>query len=123
MSVSAIHAPSLDDVVDLMHGLFALEVKPFAKTTEAIYSIAEYANKAGEVVGYIGCDLAGGCRLGAALTQVPAGRVAEAVAEGAIPESLVENLNEVFNISVNLIVPADGSRVVFKRAVHGSSDA
>ena len=82
-----------------------------------------YVNEAGEAVGFIACDLAGGCRLGAALTQIPAGRVDEAIEENVMPETLAENLSEVFNVSVNLIAPEDGSRVVLGRCAHGDTSS
>ena len=121
MSVCSVQAPAFEEVAELMGGLFDLEIKSSSPITSDVYSIAEYTNEAGAVVGYVACDLAGGCRLGAALTQVPAGRADEAIKEGVIPDSLAENLNEVLNISVNLIVPDDGSRLVLNRTVHGAN--
>lgn len=103
-----------------MRGLFGLDITDKAAVDSEPYSIAEYVDEAGDVAGYLSCDLASGCRLAAALTQIPAGRVDEAIGDGAIDDNLAENLNEVFNISVALLAPADGSRVVLKRVLHGS---
>ncbi len=121
MSAITIEAPSAKDVNDLMQGLFGLDVKKVDVPDAEIHSIAEYVDDDGNAVGFLAFDLAGGCRLGAALTQVPAGRVDEAIAESAIPENLAENLDEVFNISVNLITPEEGGRMVLGRSAHGAS--
>lgn len=114
MSATTIQAPACSEVTELMKDLFGLNVSESSPTVHPLYSIAEYCNPDGEAVGYMACDLATGCRLGAALTQVPAGRVDEAVKDGAMPENLAENLYEVFNISVNLIAP-EGVRLVLNR--------
>lgn len=113
--------PSSSEVAELMHGLFGSEVKSVTASDASVNSIAEYVNDNGNTVGYIGCDLAGGCRLGAALTMVPAGRVDEAVAEGQIPEALAENLDEIFNICVNLVAPAGGEHAVLQSVAHGAA--
>ena len=99
MSATTIQAPACSEVTELMKDLFGLNVSESSPTVHPLYSIAEYCNPDGEAVGYMACDLATSCRLGAALTQVPAGRVDEAVKDGAMPENLAENLYEVFNIS------------------------
>ena len=121
MSTTAIQAPKANDVTKMMHDLLGLDVTAAKPDAADIYSIAEYVDEAGAVVGYIASDLAGGCRLGAALTQVPVGRVDEAVKDGEMPESLAENLSEIFNVSVNLLAASEGSRIVLGRAAHGSS--
>ncbi len=115
--------PTAGEVAELMHGLFGTEVKSVTPPDDTVYSIAEYVNDSGNAVGFIGCDLAGGCRLGAALTMVPAGRVDEAVKDGQIPEALAENLDEIFNICVNLVAPAGSSRAVLKGVSHGRTTA
>ncbi|GAB5443764.1 MAG: hypothetical protein Fues2KO_41130 [Fuerstiella sp.] len=117
---ATLNAPPAAEVSDLMRGLFGLAITDKAAADFQPYSIAEYVDESGDVAGYLSCDLASGCRMAAALTQIPAGRVDEAISDGAIDENLAENLNEVFNISVALLAPADGSRVVLKRVLHGS---
>lgn len=123
MTAATAQHPPKSEVVDLMKGLFGLEVKATDAPASDNYSIAEFNDDTGAPAGYIACDLAGGCRMGAALTQVPAGRVDEAVAEGNLPDTLAENLDEIFNICVNLIAPAAGSHVTLKRVTHGSDSA
>lgn len=108
-------SPSAAEVHSLLHGLFGLNVTETDVAMEEPFVLAEYADETDVVVGYMACDLATGGRLGAALTQVPAGRVDEVVREKALPESLSENLFEVFNICVNLVAPLDGRRLVLRR--------
>lgn len=121
MSTVTIQPPSVSEVTELMTDLFGLAVTEAKPPAAEIYSIAEFIDGSGSPVGHMAFDLGGGCRLGAALTQVPAGRVDEAVGEGAMPDNLAENLSEIFNICVNLIVPADGARVVLGKVAHGPS--
>lgn len=119
MSTNAIQTPEVADIAELMQGLLGLEVEPATDCPQGEYSIAEYRNESEETVAYIACDLLTGCRLGAALTQIPAPRVDEAVATGQMPENVAENLDEIFNISVNLIANPDQGRVTFGGATHG----
>lgn len=121
MSTATITAPTAEDVIGMMNDLFGLDVTPTDVPEAPIHSIAEYLNEASEVVGFIACDLETSCRLGSALTQIPAGRVDEAIKDGAMPESISENLAEVFNISLNLLTAADGGRVLLGRTAFGES--
>lgn len=123
MTAATAQHPQATDVVDLMKGLYGLEVKSVDVPATDLYSIAEFDDDSGTPAGFIACDLAGGCRMGAALTQVPAGRVDEAVAEGKLPDALAENLDEIFNICVNLIAPTAGSHVTLNRVAHGGESA
>ena len=120
--MSTVTLPEHSEVIELMNGLFGLDIQAAAHTDADVHVIAEYVDDSGTPVAWIGCDLAGACRMGAALTQVPAGRVDEAVSDGQIPESLAENLDEIFNISVNLIAAGSG-HTVFLRSVTRGADA
>lgn len=106
------------DIASLLHGLFGLEISEIPAVESEIHSIAEFVDETGSSCAYLACDLATSCRLGAALTQIPAGRVDESVRTGSLPESIAENLYEVFNISVNLVAPAHRGRLVLRRVVH-----
>ncbi|MEZ6063437.1 MAG: hypothetical protein R3C19_24075 [Planctomycetaceae bacterium] len=119
MTTITIKTPTAEKVTALVHGLLGLDVKPAPSEAGEVCSIAEYVDQDGTAVGYCACDLASACRLAAALTQIPAGRVDEAIKDGVLPESFAENLDEIFNICVNLVVPSDGSRVVLGRTAHG----
>lgn len=115
--------PAITEVVQMMNDLFDLETKEAQLPASEIFSIAEFVDEAGEIVGFMACDLATGCRMGCALTQIPAGRVDEAVKDAELPESIAENLSEIFNINVNLIAASAGSRVVLGRVAHASDAA
>ena len=119
--MSVVTLPQETEVLELVGGLLGAAASSTAASSDDVHSIAEYTDESGQRFGLIGCDLSGGCRLGAALTLIPAGRVDEAVAEGAIPDSLSENLDEVFNVFVALLTPVDGTRIVMGRSAHGSS--
>lgn len=110
-----------DDVKDFINGMLGAQISITDKPASDVYSIAEYVSEGGSVLGYVGCDLAASCRLGAALTHVPAGRADEAIAEGVIGDSLAENLYEILNVGMNLVRAADGSRVLLGRIAHGST--
>ena len=120
MSTATIQEPTAESVIGLIEGLLGLDVSEKNVDGGDIYSIAEYVDPDGQPVGYIACDLGTACRLGASLTQIPAGRVDEALSDGALPESIAENFDEVFNICVNLIVSGDGARIVLGRTAHGT---
>ena len=110
------------EVSELFHSLFGLAVSAVSAaevSPEVRHSIAEYVGPDGAAAGYLSCDLPSACRLAAALTQIPAGRAAEAIEEGEMPDGLCENLDEVFNICAQLLVPAGGSRVTLSRTAHG----
>lgn len=121
--MSVIQVPEVEDTAEFMQGLLGLESSPASDCPGGLHSVAEYRNENNEVLAYISCDLTSACRLGAALTQVPAGRVDEALAAGELPESLIENLDEIFNICVNLITKPDEGRVVFHGSTHGEIPA
>lgn len=108
-----------EEATSFFTGLFGLkvtaEVDP-SVDVDAVGALATYVNDEGEVKGRILCDLQGAAILGAALTQIPMGRVEDAVKEGSLPENLQENLSEVFNISVNLLPGHVSQRLVLQNA-------
>ncbi len=57
----------------------------------------------GTFAGGIGCDLPGGARLGGALSWMVPAQVERAIAGGALDETLMENLHEVFNVLSSLL--------------------
>ncbi len=121
MSTLIIRHPPVKEVIRLMKALSPQPISQAEVRDAPIHSIGEYVADDGAAAGYISCDLTGGCCLGAALTLVPFGVVKEAVNNGAIPESLSDNLDEIFNVCVNLLTPTDGRRLVLSRTVHGDS--
>ena len=123
MTTATIQPPTSESVLELFEGLLGLDVTECGASDEPVTSIAEYVDPDGQAVAYISCDLATGCRLGASLTQIPAGRVDESISDGAIPESIAENLDEVLNICVNLLSCDSGARIVLGRTAHGTDSA
>lgn len=121
MAATVIRTPTIEEVSGFMQDLLGLEVAPATGCEEGHYSVATYKNESGETVAYIKCDLGTGCRLGAALTQVPPPRAEEAIGESQIPGNLAENLDEIFNISVNLIAIPENERLKFAGATHGEA--
>lgn len=111
--------PTDADVAHLMHSLFGLKVTaaPVKSGSLPYGTIAEYVDAQGQIAGYIACDLQSACRIAAALTHIPSARVAEAVQDGSIPATLLENLTEIMNISVNLLKAPTGVRLVLKRCL------
>ena len=120
MSTVTVAPPTNKDVTDLVHGLLGVDVKEAAASDDAIYSIASFKKEDGEIVGYLACDLGTGCRLGAGLTCIPPNAAEDAVKSGEIPENLSQNMDEIFNICVNLLHVADSQRIVLDEVVHGS---
>jgi len=98
-------------------GLFGLKVTATVDDSVVISDVggvATYTNDTGEVRGRILADLRGAAILGAALTQIPMGRVDDACKTGQLPDNLQENLSEVLNISVNLLPGHFSQRLVLK---------
>ena len=108
-----------EDVKEFINGMLGAKVSVTGNNPAEVYSIAEYVSESGAVLGYVGSDLAGACRLGAALTLVPAGRADEAIKEGSIGDSLAENFYEILNVAMNLVRASNGSRVLLGRIAHG----
>lgn len=70
------------------------------------YYVATYGDASGRLAGCFAFDLEAAARLGAALTVVPSGRADEAIGDGQLDDMLVENFQEVCNISVALLARA-----------------
>jgi hypothetical protein len=60
-------------------------------------------------------------RVGAALSLIPSGVAAEAIADGQVTDTVAENLHEVLNVMARLFSAADGSGVHLSR-VHGPDE-
>ena len=120
MSTPTVVLPSAKDVTELIHGLLGADVKEVPAPDAELYSIAEFRNDNGETVGYLACDLATGCRLAAGLTCIPPNAADDAASSGTIPDNLAQNLDEIFNICVNLIRGDGTQHVALHEVVHGS---
>lgn len=63
---------------------------------------------------FVACDISAAAILGAALTGVPPTMVKETVSAGSVPENLMENLQEVLNISANIFPQSEKHRIALK---------
>lgn len=103
----ATHLPTPKDVRDLLTGLLDREVTltpttPFAPGPRTPASVAVYVDDSLRITATIACDLPFSAYAGAALGLVPPAAADLAVEEGALGETLAENLNEVLNIAASL---------------------
>lgn len=88
----------------------AVEVQALSKrqlNSKEVAAVAVYVGETGALAGLAATDLALGGALGAGLALLPARRVAEGEAAGELPEDIMENLAEVFNV-VTSILNAEG---------------
>lgn len=101
------HLPSRKQIKDLFEGLLGRDATldaaaPLAPGPRTPASVAVYVDDALRITGLIACDLPLSAYAGAALGLVPAGAAEEAVAGGALPGSLAENLYEVLNVAASM---------------------
>lgn len=115
MSIASPAIPA-DEIGKFMNHLFGLKVSATTiKPQEHIHppaAVAIYTDGDGSVRGQIACDLRCVAILGAALTQIPMGAVADSLESGELSANLRANAYEVFNISVNLFSYRPSRRVV-----------
>jgi hypothetical protein len=106
-----------EESAEFFTGLFGLKTTASVDPSLELASVgclATYTDDGGEVRGRIVCDLQGAAILGAALTQIPMGRVTDAVKSAELPDNLRENLSEVLNISVNMLPGHVDQRLVLR---------
>ena len=113
--ISTTQLPNSDEMAELLESLYGLNVTPVADADDEIHIIAEYKDCSGTPVAWLGCDIAGACRMGSALTQIPPGRADESASEQVIADTMQENLYEVCNICVNLFACSSDARLSFSR--------
>jgi len=116
--------PQANEVSDFLTSLYGLKIVAKGASVNSaadVSAFAEYVDDEGTIRGFIGCDLAGSAKLGAALTQIPMGAVEDTLEAGTLPGNLSENLAEVFNIVVNLFPECHIHRLVLGRTVFGEA--
>ncbi len=99
--------PTADDLRALLNGLFDRAVTVQTEERPALRGrdvqvVGSYADDTGAPRAVVFCDLVMGNVLGAALALVPAPRVQEALAGGAVPGDLADNTREVLNVAASL---------------------
>lgn len=83
---------------------------------------ANYCGDDGDLKRVIRCDQALANRMGASLTMIPPRWAEEAIANDELPAAHIENMNEIFNICVNLLTDASETRLVLKDVEYPSNN-
>jgi hypothetical protein len=99
--------PAAAEVRELVNGLLDRAVTVTAEPRpvlpgRSVHVVGAYVDDAGDVRAVALSDHVLGTVLGAALALVPAPRVEEAVAAGAVPADLADNTREVLNVAASL---------------------
>ncbi len=114
--------PTCESVSAFLESLFGTKVAASLGTTTAFdpkapLVAAIYASEQGATVGVWLCDLSFAASAAAALCVVPVEQATDAITAGALPDSLMENLKEVFNVGSRFFVGPGAPRVALK-SVH-----
>lgn len=107
----------VEEIGTFLTDLYGLDIQASedaGATCDPFGALATYADAEGKVRAQFLLDLPAAAALGAALTQVPAGAVEDAVKSGSLPDNLLDNLKEVFNIAVNVFPAHATERLVLK---------
>ena len=110
--------PSLEQVESLLAGLLGdvgVSQVETAVPADAEHIVAIYTGDDGQPAGVITTDLPFANGAGAALTMIPPGTVEQANKANEVPENIYENLQEVFNICVNLFTSQGDAHLVLKQ--------
>lgn len=112
--------PKPAEVADLFGGLIGKKVEVKA-TTAALtvngslpVAVATYVDDTHKVVALGLCDLAFSCNMGGAIALVPPKIAAANLKDKELPESFVENLREIVNVSAALINNAGSKHLRLK---------
>jgi len=108
-------------LADLLGKKVASTVIPPLTLTKDTQITATFLNEKQEIVSIAACDLKLGASAAAVLTMVPAGMAKEAVKAGALSDNLMENLQEIFNISSTLLNAEGAPRVVLGTVIPASA--
>lgn len=84
-------------------GTAASKVQPSGLDPDGSHVIATYADDLGRIAALITADLPFAASTGAALAMIPATAAQEAVDEGALSETLIENYREIANMTSSLL--------------------
>ncbi|WP_110208252.1 hypothetical protein [Nocardioides daejeonensis] len=107
MTTTMTHLPALKEVRDLFADLLGRDVTlstgaPLAPGARTPASIGVYVDDSLQISALVVADLPFSAYAGAAIGLLPPGRAGSAIEEGAIDETLAENLYEVLNIAASL---------------------
>lgn len=95
--------PKEDRVVRILRDIFSRDVSakkaPFAMVTgESQGTLGVFTDKMDNLVALAHMDLPLSCAAGAALSMIPPAQAKEGARTGTVPENILENLVEVYNI-------------------------
>lgn len=122
-TTQSLDAKSITEFLTMLYGLNVSAKATGSVDASNVHAVATYSSDDGDVKGSIFCDLACAAKLGAALTQIPAGGVEDAIKEGALPDNILENLSEAFNILVNIFPDQASKRLALKEVICGKEAA
>ena len=107
--------PTLNELKDMCVMLYGHDTRCVSLKAqlpiEECAVISQYRDNDGIVKRILACDLPFGISMGAALSMIPSGAVAQLIQSGQIPENIMANLNEVMNIAVGLFTASFGERL------------
>lgn len=117
-----VHLPQPKQIRDLLTDLLGREVTispstPLAPAPDAATSIAVYVDDHLRISALVVCDLRFSAHVGAAIGLIPIGGAEAAIEDGALSESITENLYEVLNIAASLF-NVDGADHLRLHALH-----
>jgi hypothetical protein len=124
--MSQLTLPKTEDIGQFFTTLYGLTISATEcdpLTDSELYAVATFVNGQGEPTAAIKTDIEGAAKLAAALTQIPAGGVEDAIKEGSLTPILQDNLSEVFNILANLFPGNNEMQLTFDNAIFGATEA
>ena len=113
--------PQSGELKDLLSGLLGRGVtvtpQPAPMSLSRAAVVAEYADDSAAIGASCALDLDLGAAIGAALTMLPAQRVADMTRAGILSDDVAENVFEVLNVAASLF-NTHGERHLALRAMH-----
>lgn len=106
--------PVQEDIRELLTELLGREVtvaRSEGPTGPGGAVVADYVTDEGHPAAAVACDLRFAVRAGGAITLVPPPAAEEALAEGSLTPTLIENLREILNVMARLLNSAQTPHV------------
>lgn len=108
--------PQADRISRVLRDIFGREVSaakaPFAMVNgQSSGTLGVFNDADGDTCAVVYMDLALSCASGAALSMIPPAQAKEAEATGTVPENILENLVEVYNIGRSWFEAQEGMKL------------
>ena len=119
--MSSFSIAPIDELTSLLEMMLGTDVA--AKAVESPMSadsskvVGVYAADDGTVVSACAVDITLANYIGAALSMIPPGAAQDNASAGTLPDNALDNLEEIFNVSVNLTKVSDSAHVSFRNAI------